>query len=30
MGDSSQGEACAISFEIVWTYPTEARGGTGL
>jgi hypothetical protein len=28
-GDTSRGEARATSFEMVWTYPTEAGGGTG-
>jgi hypothetical protein len=27
-GDTSRGEAHATSFEMVWTYPTEADGGT--
>jgi hypothetical protein len=29
-GGTSRGEASAISFEMVWTYPTEARRGTDL
>jgi hypothetical protein len=28
-GGTSRGESRATSFEMVWTYPTEARGGTG-
>jgi hypothetical protein len=28
-GGTSRGEARATSFEMVWTYPTEAGGGTG-
>jgi hypothetical protein len=27
-GGTSRGEACATSSEMVWTYPTEAGGGT--
>jgi hypothetical protein len=27
-GGTSRGEVHAISFEMVWTYPTEAGGGT--
>jgi hypothetical protein len=27
-GGISRGEACATSLEMVWTYPTEVRGGT--
>jgi hypothetical protein len=27
-GDISRVEACATSFETVWTYPIEAPGGT--
>jgi hypothetical protein len=28
-GDTSRGEAHATSFEMVWTYSTEPRRGTG-
>jgi hypothetical protein len=28
-GDTSRGEAYATSFEMVWTFVTEASGGTG-
>jgi hypothetical protein len=28
-GGTSRGEAYATSFEMVWTYPIEAREGTG-
>jgi hypothetical protein len=27
LGVARRGEACATSFEIVWTYPTETLGG---